>query len=157
LISIAIHYDATFPELKVTTPIAGMLLISPWVSFSTDSESYEVNKLKDIFVMKQVSEWVNVFVVEDQRNEYSEPMLTASSWWKRAPVLKILVISGDDELFRDDIRTISCRMKKADLNVRAVNFTNQAHIECILDAETKDEPGQMSFEIWEWLIQVFNI
>lgn len=156
LVSIALHFDKTFPKLESTTPIAGMFLISPWTSFSTNSGSYEENKVKDIFSSNQTHEWVNNFVNEDERNEYSEPVRALSSWWKKAPVLKTLVISGDDELFRDDIQILSRRLKDAGLDVNAVNCTNQVHIECILDAETGDEPGQMSFEIWAWLIAVFN-
>jgi acetyl esterase/lipase len=48
VISVLLHSLEGIQPLRITAPLAGILLISPWVSFSTESQSFVKNANRDV-------------------------------------------------------------------------------------------------------------
>lgn len=155
LISHILHPLEGLKPLKLEESLAGLLLISAWVSFRSDSMAYVRNGTKDIHMKRQMHEWAHDFALESERNNWSEPLLAEFSWWKDAPARKILNIWGDFEIFQDDIALFGQNLVKAGLNVENVECPLQVHIDCVLDAQSGMEVGLMSTATWKWLETVF--
>jgi acetyl esterase/lipase len=100
--------------------------------------------------------WEDDFISLDEKNNYTEPIHTDMSWWRKAPVKNVLVLSGDYEIFQDDVRGFSKTLGDAGLAVTAVNCARQVDIDCILHAMSGLEPGSMSTATWDWLQTVYN-
>ncbi|OCK78706.1 alpha/beta-hydrolase [Lepidopterella palustris CBS 459.81] len=155
IMSIIAHPRPTFRPLSLSGPLAGVLLVSPWVSFSSDAQSFKDNKTKDIHMAPQMHEWARDFCTETERDNYTEPILANVGWWKGLQAKQILVLSGTYEIFLTDIRKFAQTLKEAGLNVTYVDCEMQVHIDCILDAQSGLEPGDMSHATWEWLERVY--
>ena len=155
MISSILHRHKDIPPLSLDSSLRGVVLVSPWVSFSTDAKSFEENKDKDMFVAAFSVEWADDFATPEERDNYSEPIRADASWWKGTPVEKALMVAGDDELFRDDITRFAGTLKQAGVDLEFVNCPSQIHVDCHLDASTGMEPGVMSTSIWAWLETLF--
>lgn len=156
LMSILLHPHPDIKPLKLAQPLAGLLLISAWVSFKSDSQAYEDNNKRDIHMKMQMHEWASDFCTEEERNNYTEPVEAPPSWFRGTPVRKALNIFGSYEIFRDDIAIMGRKMREAGVNVSDVECPMQVHIDCILDAQTGLDVGPMSTETWRWLETVFG-
>jgi acetyl esterase/lipase len=149
------HPPTEMQPLKLERNLAGLLLISPWVSFEKNANSYEDNKLRDIVIVPCIDQLIPDYVHPGDRNNWSEPSLAEPSWWSGIPVRKILNVYGAYELFRDDIAIFGRTLERAGCQVETVECPLQVHIDCILDAQTGSEVGLMSLKIWEWLSKLF--
>jgi len=156
LISLIHHPHPTLSHLSLPAPLAGALLISPWTSFSTTTPSWSSNLSKDIIVKQHMYHWTNAFIRPEQHDAYSQPVSAGTDWWKGAPVKRVLITSGNDEVFRDDIAVVERQMKEAGVGVVCVNCAREIHVECILDAQTGLQAGEMAHAVWEWLQGVFE-
>lgn len=108
-----------------------------------------------MFTAESSTALANQFVTPAERDNYSEPILAETDWWKDAPVDNVLLVCGDLEMFRDDNRVFANTLEKAGLNVEFVNCPLQVHVDCILDAGSGMEPGLMSTTIWDWFNKIF--
>ncbi|KAH7127343.1 Alpha/Beta hydrolase protein [Dactylonectria macrodidyma] len=151
VLSLLSHPAPPFPTVKLTAPLRGALLISPWVSFSTQSESFQSCAHRDYVNKLQVFEWADAYCPSPIRNEYSEPARAGSDWWKGLPVQEVLVLAGGMEVFHDDVKTLGTNLTAAGVKLKVIECENHTHIECILDAVAGLEPGQMAYAIWDWL------
>lgn len=153
--SVLLHPYPDIEPLKLQEPLAGLLLISPWVKFACDAESYKENHGLDILSHEVSDTLINNFVHPSDQNNWSEPIQADASWWKNLLVSNVLIVYGGYEVFRDDNRKIGETLKLAGLSVESVECPLQVHIDCILDAQFDMEPGLMSTTTWRWLQQVF--
>lgn len=156
MMSIIKHSPPFVSPLELDSPVAGVLLICPWVSFESSSGSYSDNASKDVHAAAQMHEWADDFVSLEERNNYSEPMIADTDHWRNLNCKDILILRGDYEIFRDDIEELGQNLEKAGVNVKSVNCARQVHIDCILDSQTGLESGPMSSAVWEWLERVFK-
>ena len=142
-------------HLSLDGPIAGLLLISPWVTFSSDASSFKECEHKDIFTKASMHEWADDFASPAEQNNYTEPLRAAVSWWSKLPAKKVLNLAGGYEMFRDDIEAFGQTLETANVHVKTVICPMQVHVDCILDAESGLDVGSMSTETWEWLDSVY--
>lgn len=156
LISHILHPLKGLKPLSLEEPLAGLLLISPWLSFESDSKSYVRNKGRDIHGAQSMHEWAGDFALRSERNNWSEHIRADYLWWKSFPAQKTLNIWGECELFQDDIAKFGEVLVRAGAEVTNIECPKQVHIDCILDAQTDLEIGPMSTEIWKWLETVYN-
>lgn len=96
-----------------------------------------------------------MFIDEADYNEYSVPLSANPDWWKGFPVKQTLIVSGDDELFRDDIRELSESMKEVK-NLTMVNCQKEVHDACVFDAVFGLETADMAKTVFAWLGQIFS-
>jgi len=155
LMSNLLHPLPESKPLSLDGPIAGLLLISPWVTFSSDSLSFKECEHKDIFTAAAMHEWADSYASTTERNNYTEPLRAEIPWWSNLPATKVLNLAGGHELFRDDIEAFGKVLETAKVHVKTVVCQKQVHVDCILDAETGLSVGPMSTEAWAWLDSVY--
>lgn len=157
LMSHILHPHPDIPPLNLNESLAGFLFISPWLIFDTNAPSFEENEHKDMYGKASLYDWAHDFApAPTDRNNYTEPLRADVSWWSGKPARSILNLAGEYEMFRDDIQAFGRNLEKAKLNVKTVTCSMQVHVDCILDAQSGLEHGQMSAEIWGWLDTVFT-
>jgi acetyl esterase/lipase len=155
LISSILHPHSGIPSLTLPSPLNGVFLISPWVSFSTDAKSIEENKENDMFPIASMVDWAGKYVTPEERNNYSEPVRAKAEWWKDAPVDSILMVCGDSEMFRDDTMVFAETLTEAGLNLEFVNCPLETHVECTLELGPGMEPSFMSKSVRGWFDAMF--
>lgn len=82
---------------------AGLLLLSPWVTFEQSSSSFQSNEHKDLLPRGTLKTWSDYFIGNSPIDNYSAALNAPASWWETMPFQKIAVVAGDDEVFRDDV------------------------------------------------------
>ncbi|KAK5044475.1 hypothetical protein LTR84_010756 [Exophiala bonariae] len=156
LASVLMHSCTGVTPLQIQEPLAGLLLISPWVSFESSSSSYRRNKEYDIFGSESMQGWATDFVLDQERNNWNEPIKADVAWWQGLQAEKVLNVYGSLEVLQEDDKILGDTLHKAGVAVKNVECKNQVHIDCILDAQFGLEVGPMSTEIWQWLATVFQ-
>lgn len=151
VISQALHPLEGVPHLKLEEPLAGVLLISPWISFDETTNSYKENQSTDICGPILLKEMVEGYIAPEQRNAWSEPILANSSWWNGFPAKTVLNIWGEIEMLRDAVATMGDTLTSARVNVKNIECPLHVHVDCVLDASSGLEYGNMATEIWGWL------
>ncbi|KAL5313072.1 hypothetical protein ACEPPN_019499 [Leptodophora sp. 'Broadleaf-Isolate-01'] len=151
LASVLTHPCPGIEPLAIPEKLRGMLLISPWVSFETSSASYEMNKGFDVFTAESMQELARDFVLDEERNNWTEPIRADVDWWQNLPAEQVLNVFGSHEVFRDGDKQLGDTLKQAGVAIKSVECPSQVHVDCILDAQTGFEAGPMSTEIWQWL------
>ena len=149
-----LHGFEGIAPLELDDQLAGILLISAWVSYQTDSPSWKENADKDIVPAECVSILTGAYINSTEHNNFTEPHLAAASWWTGIPAKSILNVYGGYECFRDDITEVGKALQDAGNQVKNVECAKQVHIDCYIDAQAEMEPGEMSLKIWEWLASV---
>lgn len=152
--SVILHSFEGVEPLKLSGPLAGILLISPWVSYTTESNSWTENADKDAIPAVCAVVLADAYVDAADRNNYSEPALAEASWWSGLPTKSILNVFGGYECFRDHMVELGNKIQKAGNPIRNVECQQQVHIDCILDLHCGMETGRMTTEILEWLSSV---
>lgn len=155
VISSIAHPHPKIPSLTPDSPLKGVVLMSPWVSFSTDTNSFKENKDKDIDTVAAVMGFAADFATAEERDNYSEPIRTDSHWWKGVGIENALMLVGDQEMFCDDVTAFARTLDEAGVNLKFFNCPRHLHIESTLNAQAGTEPGLMSTAIWDWLDTVF--
>jgi acetyl esterase/lipase len=153
LSAISHPFDGVKP-FKLDDKLAGALLISPWVSFETDTPSWKDNHGKDVVSLETVNLLIPAYAKPNEFNNHSEPLRAPNDWWKDAPVRNILNVYGDFEVLRDHQAQFSQKLAESGAKVQDSKCSTQVHIDNILDAQTDLETGEMTDVIWKWLGQV---
>ena len=76
----------------------GVILSSPWISFSSDWPSFERNKRKDIIDTKCLDVWSGAYLNGKQSDYWNEPLKTPIEWWKDVKTDNVLFVGGTDEV-----------------------------------------------------------
>ncbi|KAI1625071.1 Alpha/Beta hydrolase protein [Exophiala viscosa] len=156
IISILLHGLNGIPPLKLDGPLAGVLLISPMVSFSTESESWTTNKDKDCVAPISMTLLGPAYVDAKDVNNYSEPLQADVAWWKDLPAKSVLNVYGEDECFKSHVVELGEKLTKAGNHVENVECPAHVHIDWVLDLQVGFEPGIMSVKILDWLSRVLR-
>jgi len=154
IMSIILHPHPDIQPLQLQEPLAGLLLISPWISFESNTSSFATNATKDMHSPAVMHLMAADLASPHERNNYTEPARTDASWWRNLPAKRTLNVFGGYEMFRDDDAKLGVTLKEAGANVESVECPLQVHIDCILDAQSNLEVGPMSTKIWEWFSEV---
>jgi acetyl esterase/lipase len=92
---------------KLSEPLAGALLISPWVAYNVDAPSYVRNEGKDLLLSssyKFMADLVNLGVTPELKH-HVEPASAPASWWSGLDRVypRILITAGEHEGLFDQI------------------------------------------------------
>ncbi|KAH6874361.1 putative epsilon-lactone hydrolase [Thelonectria olida] len=109
ILSHLMHPLESVPKLKAQTPLKGMILMSPWISFDITWPSMTRNLHKDIDSLDTLREWSSDYVNGRASDNYLEPILAPRDWWMSAPVNRTLVVAGENEVFLDPITEWAAR------------------------------------------------
>jgi len=155
MISLLLHPKEGMSTPSLSSPLAGVLLVSPWITFSTTAQSFTDNQGIDIVRAPDIHAWAADFCDEKDRDNYTEPLRADVEWWQNLPAKKLLNLAGTKEVFYSDIVAFGKTLTSAGVAVETVECKDQIHIDCILDAQTGLETGDMSHATWKWLDTVF--
>ncbi|KAI9646812.1 hypothetical protein NHQ30_004811 [Ciborinia camelliae] len=110
------HPNETIPRVRLTEPLSGAVLLAPWVTFGTDSKSFQANKYKDLLDPTAIKLWSGEFQSSSPSDNYIEPLYSSPSWWTRLPtaVTSILIIAGENEIFIDDIKAFAGKLQEVE-------------------------------------------
>ncbi|RVX70379.1 hypothetical protein B0A52_05878 [Exophiala mesophila] len=142
------HSREGIPSLNLDTNLRGAALISPWVCLNSKSASVQQNQDKDIVTAAIQDGLREELITPSETDEFAEAIRAPTEWWTGTPVDSILCLAGSDEIFRDDIVTTAGVLRKAGLRVESVVCRDQIHVDCILDAQSGLEVGDMSHAYW---------
>ncbi|KAF2452832.1 Alpha/Beta hydrolase protein [Lineolata rhizophorae] len=145
------HHPPSLPQVSSQGIVAGLCLVSPWISYSGQSESFKRFNDYDIVLRDQVLDWADRYQPSPLRDIYSEPARAGPDDWKDLPVKKVLLLASTGEVLHDDIIEMGQKMEKGGLPMTVVQCPKSRHIECIQDAQVGLTPGTMSEAVWEWL------
>jgi acetyl esterase/lipase len=145
-----LHPMDELEALELQKPLAGVMLLSPWISFREDTKSFTENSGTDICGPDLLRQMATLFLPE-KSSSWSEPLLAEPSWWKGFPARSVLNIWGELEMLRDSVSEMGEKLTQAGVNVENVECPLHVHVDCVLDAQSGLEPGLMATKIWEWL------
>ncbi|KAK3376964.1 Alpha/Beta hydrolase protein [Lasiosphaeria ovina] len=151
LVSHLLHPHALAPRIKLAAPLAGVFLVSPWVSARVDTASFAENDGVDMLSASFVRSANNhivggaakaVFDAEVASGEgWAMPADVDASWWDRlrdvTPALYVTV--GKHEVLRDQgvVFTEAVRRRNAAVDVRLEVMDSEAHDFILLDGQAK--------------------
>lgn len=105
------HPHSSVSTLALDANLRGALLLSPWIDFQTNHESFHKNADRDAISAKSLSLWAQALFGDSQFDEYSHPAAASAGWWKPLPVEKIFIGVGGDEVLLDPIMTLAHKIK----------------------------------------------
>lgn len=107
-----LHPHPQITPLKLNAPLRAAVLLSPWCSFETTSDSFSRNKKKDCVDARGVRLWSADFLGSASTDPYNQPRNAPTGWWDNLSkcVEKILVVGGSDEVFIDDIKYVGVQL-----------------------------------------------
>ena len=105
------HPHPDVPSLTFSGNLGGALLVSPWVSFTQERESWKTNSKRDALDPATVRIWSNNFMGKTGNDNWSQPAQAPAEWWTGLRVDDVAITSGGDEILRDDIRVFAKNIK----------------------------------------------
>ncbi len=105
------HPHPNVPALTLPGNLGGALLVSPWVSFTQERESWRTNQKKDALDSATVRIWSNNFMGKTGNDDWSQPAEAPAEWWKGLPADDVTITAGGCEVLRDDIRALAENIK----------------------------------------------
>jgi acetyl esterase/lipase len=170
LLSHILHPRPETPKVSLTAPLRGVLLYSPWVSFSTKYDSYVRNAGKDTLIDSMLRAWGSMYLglskdgevpsEEVETDSYNEPLRNDSGWWQgmHNVVSEAFIWMGKDEVFIDSLRDFAKVFPQgwkagggSSAAITLYEATDQPHIGPIMDVLMEDKNKSSSqLDIEEW-------
>jgi acetyl esterase/lipase len=153
------HPSGEVAGIELQGTLGGALMISPWVTFGQEHESFSGNLEKDFLAPRMLRRYASMFLspTSDPESDpghvngdgYTEPLANDPSWWKgiHKVVDAVLVWNGGNEVFADAIADFEWIFREGwcqgevedDERVIFVQSPGRAHIEPIMSVML--EPG----------------
>ncbi|KIW03787.1 uncharacterized protein PV09_05090 [Verruconis gallopava] len=106
------HPDCT--QYTLTKKLKGALMISPWISFETDSPSFQKNKHSDYLTKVALNKASAAFIGPGAKHDaYSQPLDAPVSWWTEVAekaVQHVLIWGGGGEVLIDGIKKFAANV-----------------------------------------------
>lgn len=119
------HPDLRVERLHLNEPLRAVVLLSPWISFSTHFESWTTNKYKD-YCPAELSETASeAWRGRTALDNYNEPILAPSSFWEGLQVKDILITVGGFEVGADAIKQFA---KNLEVSVSAKGTQSACYV-----------------------------
>jgi acetyl esterase/lipase len=136
-------------KIALSSRLRGALLISPWVSFETESPAFTDNAESDYLTPQALNRASAAFIGPAGANdEYSEPIRAPAEWWKEVAATacdEVMVWGGGGEILIDSIRifanTIAHGFAGADAAYYQVNAAATATAAAVEAAADRKEEG----------------
>ncbi|KAF9461390.1 Alpha/Beta hydrolase protein [Collybia nuda] len=161
LISHLLHPLNGIPPVKLSAPIRGFYLMSPWTSLSSKGGSLVVNDPNDTTNYRSLAEWGRQVLkgIPDSQRPYIEAIKAPKAWFKDAKKVtdRVLITGGDAECLWDDIVLFADQFCKNHDEAKFVVQKHGVHNDPFFDflaGETK--LGMLTPIIWEWLTDGFK-
>jgi hypothetical protein len=137
------HPHPQVPGYSLKNPLRGALLISPWISFETESPSFKTNKYSDYLTVTALNRASTAFVgPENKHDNYSEPINAPVEWWREVAtyaVRDVLIWGGGGEVLIDGISTFGGQILEGFARADAGSSNEKATIRQV-DGTLEDTP-----------------
>ncbi|BAE64657.1 unnamed protein product [Aspergillus oryzae RIB40] len=143
-------------QLSLSENLRGALLLSPWIDFGTDHESFRTNADKDAISAESLGRWAEALFGDTKMDKYTNPTDAPTGWWKLLPVEKIFIGVGGDEVLLDSIVSLAHKMKTEHPDVLVSRVPREFHVEPITDFGLGLSPGVQYQAMAAWLNQTFS-
>ncbi|OAL27827.1 ATP-dependent RNA helicase DDX54/DBP10 [Fonsecaea nubica] len=128
------------------------ILLSPWVTFTTDSPSFRTNTAKDCLDVQPLQEWSQLFLGRAGLDNYNVPLMAPSDWWAPLKDHKFCVIAGGNELFIDDIVEFVEKLKSQEIEVDFLNSPGEVHDSPVFDKIMGIPQGKAGEKFQSWVL-----
>ncbi|KAE8423448.1 Alpha/Beta hydrolase protein [Aspergillus pseudocaelatus] len=150
------HLHDSIPTLSLSENLRGALLLSPWIYFGTDHESFRTNADKDAISAKSLGKWAEALFSDSKRDRYTHPTDAPTGWWRLLPVERIFIGVGGDEVLLDSIISLAHKIKAEHPDVLISRVPREFHAEPITDFGLGLSPGVQFQAMAAWLNQTFS-
>lgn len=157
-------HPAIQPIVPLKHPLAGAVMISPWVTFDEHAPSYKLNATTDLMPVSALRRWANLLKYSRQSAEedesepgYFEPEKAEPEWWAGLShaVQHVLITAGGMEVMVDDAVSLGEKMRigsKMDQEgIQIFVEKGVGHNEPIAGFATGDRPGLATTQILTWV------
>lgn len=147
------HPNPAAPAVSLSNNLAGVFLISPWVTFDQNSEAFRRNVKKDGLNASALRIWSNNLMGKSARDNYNHPKDAPAEWWKGLKADHVGIVAGADEILVDDIREWVETIKVNNPDVEYLEAAGEAHDNMIADRTfgIADDLASEKF-VNEWLL-----
>jgi len=153
-----LHPVAGVPELSISTPLAGVYMMSPWVRLVDKHREYvySYDNQGDLLSGNLIHRWGSE-VLRDAPNEaipYLEPNSTPPMWLNGVDrcVKRVLISAGGVECLRDEIIRYQDRFREHHKDVTFILQANGIHDDPLWDFMTHEKDlGELTPQILDWL------
>ncbi|KAF8994010.1 Alpha/Beta hydrolase protein [Cyathus striatus] len=154
-ISHVLHPLPSLPQSTLTEPLAGMILLSPWISFTSSTPSHRSNAHFDICSTGTLSKWGSAYLepIADGERIYAEPARAPPKWFSgmKEVVERMFITAGGSEVLRDDIGLLCETLSKVHPAVIFEMEENGVHNESIFGMMVGSTKSRVLGMIVEWL------
>jgi acetyl esterase/lipase len=147
-------------ELELKDKLAGVCLISPFLSFNYAKDSYSVNGKYDYISLKATKRFNSTFkpIGLSDEDAIKEPALSPldapDGWWRNLPVDRLMLTMGSWETFLDDNIAFGHRLKHEAAPVTKIDIvtgSKEVHCAAIVDQGFGIADGDTSQAILAWM------
>ena len=150
------------PPSESQQPFGGLLLISPWVEFDTNTPSYFRNSARDVIPVSTyqlLADAVRPGVTPALRCHF-EPSLAPRDWWAGLGRIfpRVLVTAGEYEMPIDQIQATAASISEEVRDTTVFVLPGGVH-EDFIDAFASGEGGRGDDYklVVSWLSKIFNL
>ncbi|KDR69582.1 hypothetical protein GALMADRAFT_77381 [Galerina marginata CBS 339.88] len=152
------------PVPKLSSPLAGAAMLSPWLTFSDAAPSFSANAETDLMPTPALLAWGDL--LKESRGEsndgnWFEPAEAPAEWWIGLDkvVSNILITTATGECMLDDILSAGEKMRKGMGSEDKVEIFVQdeaCHNEILAEFATYDPTGPSTDTVTKWIADVFS-
>ncbi|PSK60449.1 hypothetical protein B9Z65_599 [Elsinoe australis] len=157
LLSHLLHPHSKVLPVNLSEPLAGALLISPWIEFSPKDALFRANMYYDMIGEKAANKWSKAFLGDAKLDEYTQPADADSAWFSELPskVNRIYVYGGAKEVLIGSINAFTDKLRSVHSNVEYLVEENAVHADFIVDgAFGYTDYTEGTTKIQQWLTSV---
>lgn len=160
VLSHILHPANDIEALELKERLAGVCIISPFLSFNYDKDSYTVNAKYDYISLKATKRFNSTFKPYGLSDEdaIKEPALSPldapEGWWKNFPAQRLMLTMGSWETFLDDSIAFGHRLKYEAMpgtKIDIVTGSKEVHCAAVLDQGFGVKDGDTSQAILAWM------
>ncbi|KAK6001215.1 hypothetical protein QM012_002546 [Aureobasidium pullulans] len=147
LLSHLMHKHPSLPSLSLGDPLAGVFLISPWVSDDTSTLSFNQNSWVDMLprhISPNAAAWLISSHIQQAESESKQgwaiPSNADKEWWSTLAeiVTDVYITVGEQEMFRDHV-------------IIFANMLREQAPRCKVDFELGEAEAHDHMLVWEML------
>ncbi|KAL4861466.1 hypothetical protein BDV12DRAFT_208003 [Aspergillus spectabilis] len=133
LLSHILHPHPQVSPVQLSGDLGGVALLSPWVTFETESTSMRTNQHRDVLSIPALNKWASIFKGSAVSDPYLEPLSAPQGWWQGLPTTKILIPAGANEVFVEDIQKFAEQLRGAGKDVAVHATPGEAHDHLVME------------------------
>ena len=155
LLSHLSHPHPSTTAVTLSSKLQAVVLISPQVSFDTDTPSFTTNAFADLIAVETLIKWGSSFMGTSSRDNYNEAESAPLEWWNDLKVNEIMIVKGSDELLLDSTSSFAKKIKQAHGKVTDIEIEGEPHNACNIDAGMGYGNGVMGVMVQKWIAARF--